>query len=175
MVLNKQFSAIVLGGMFLSISCLSPGAGPKVVLPLASQEQNRIALTFPTVPDKTVIYIFRPYSMPWLRALILVDNRKIGFTASKTFMRMELNPGVHELTCELESSGNRSKEFQSKPNAKSNLALQAEPGKIYFVRQSPSPWSWNGRLDLHLVPAVKGESEITRGKYLLLDPIRELQ
>jgi len=169
MLSSKQLSVAPLGIIFLLISCLSPSAGPDAIAPLASLEQNSFALTFPTITDKPVVYLFRPHSMPHLRALILVDNREIGFTVSNTYLRIEMSPGEHEFVSRLEYGGNRSKAFQSKPNSEFKFTLQAEAGRIYFIQQSPYPLSWNGRLDLHLVSEKEGKHEITRGRYRLLD------
>lgn len=171
---SKKLGVAPLGIIFLLISCVAPGTGPDAVAPLASTQQNNLAMTFPTIPDKSVVYLFRSHALPYLRALILVDNHEVGFTISNTYIRLELSPGEHELISKTEHPGNRSNSFHSTPKAVSKFTLHAEAGNIYFIRQSPYPLSWNGRLDLHLVPEEDGKHEITHGRYRLLDPYGKL-
>ncbi|WP_158597931.1 DUF2846 domain-containing protein [Noviherbaspirillum saxi] len=90
---------------------------------MASTKEDANAKTFAVDAEKANIYIYRHGAHGGASTVpVIIDGRKIGETAVKTFMRIAVPPGEHTLV----SRGEKSDAV---------LSIRAVAGKNYFVSQ----------------------------------------
>ena len=90
--------------------------------PRAPAEKDAEARLFRPVPDKSVIYLLREYGDIYtLEVKVGLDGEDVGSTWPGTYHRWEVEPGEHTIV--------------SYTGPPATLALQAEPGGIYYVWQ----------------------------------------
>lgn len=132
--------------LLISISVVSGCASIKK----APVEMDAKAKQFMTVPDKAAVYVYRnetfgaALSMP-----VTVDGQLAGNTGPESFFRFELAPGSHTITSQGDGS---------------ELTVQTEAGKIYYVWQEVKMGMWSGGSKLQLVDdktGMKGVNECT--------------
>lgn len=89
-------------------------------VPRASKEHDLKAKTFEVVPDKAVVYIYRnEYFGAALTKMVSLDDKVIGATGAKTYIRVETTQGKHRINS----------------NNEDVLEMHMVNGKIYFIRQ----------------------------------------
>jgi hypothetical protein len=89
---------------------------------LPPSAQDIQAKRFEPVPDKAVIYVVRQPMDSQEAGALLMDNGEQVTTLAGTYYRWEVTPGVHRI-------------LGLNP-ANVSLTLNAEPGRIYFLRQT---------------------------------------
>lgn len=89
--------------------------------PQASRQRDAEAKQFTTHPATAAIYIYRTdfHSEDDGDTVLYVDGRLIGATLPRTFFRVDVNPGTHQLNGMGPDQG--------------SLRMETRPGRIYFV------------------------------------------
>jgi hypothetical protein len=88
----------------------------------ASAEQRTHALQFQAMPDRAVLYVYRHQYVGMLAGFDLcLDNMLIGQTRGYCFYRLELMPGVHQL------SGDK--------KCEAPFVFEAHAGQVIYVEQ----------------------------------------
>jgi len=106
--------AALLAAIFLCAGCAS--------VQMASPEQDAAAKSFRVDGKKATIYVYRHETHGAASTLpVIMDGRKIGDTAVKTFIRLEVIPGEHTLVSRAENDA--------------VLSVRTDAGKHYFVWQ----------------------------------------
>ena len=92
-------------------------------VPMADTSADAQAKTFAApAKGKAGVYIYRKETLASaLKMGILVDNVEIGETTTKTYVYVEVDPGVHSIKGRFENE--------------SEVRLQAQAGKLYFIWQ----------------------------------------
>jgi hypothetical protein len=97
--------------------------GAAACAPLPPSPADLQAKRFESLPDKGVIYLFRNHpDFVDDGATIMVDGAMQGATYPGTYLRLELEPGVHRIAGFAGDAG--------------HLNVEARPGEIRFVEQT---------------------------------------
>lgn len=148
-MIRKTVAMGVLVGVAMLAGCAS--------VPTASVERDAQAKSFSVKPDKASVYVYRNESMGGaVKMAVEVDGQKIGETAAKTYMMLDVAPGKHKLV--------------SKSENDSVLELQAEAGKNYFVWQEVKMGVLYARSKLQLVDDATGRAGV--GECSMIDIAR---
>jgi hypothetical protein len=112
--------------------------------PMATPERDQKAKTFAVVPSKATVYLYRNETLGAALSMdVTVNGQKIGQTVSKSYFRIELEPGTYKIV----SQGDDAKA----------LELKAEAEKVYFVWQEVKMGFASGGSKLQVVPSEKGQ------------------
>ena len=107
----------------LRFTVLAVLLGTAACTPLPPSPADLQAKRFEPLPDKGVVYLFRNHPDFWDDgAPIMVDGNMQGTTYPGTYMRFELDPGVHQITGFAGDAG--------------TISVEARPGEIRFVEQT---------------------------------------
>jgi hypothetical protein len=143
MGMNKFATAVFLPLALMILCCLGCARTP-----MAAPHQDAAAKTFAAVPGKAVVYVYRSEVLGTaLKFQVFADQQYLGETVTRSYLRFELEPGEHKII-----SRGSSKEAE--------LALQAEPGKVYYIWQEMKMGMWLGGSKLHLMPEDKGQAGV---------------
>src|SRR5690242_5115333 len=67
-------------------------------VPMASGDADAAAKRFATNPSKANVYVYRNESLgAAIKMGVYVDGKPIGQTASKTYLLIPLDPGMHKI------------------------------------------------------------------------------
>jgi len=168
--MKLQLSAICIFLFWGFASCQPFDKDGMAYEPIASIEFDTKAKSFSKVNDKAVVYIFREDIKPGLKSRITLDKWIIGYTIARSYMRLEINPGNHEIISSLESWNPTGNGSFSKPRAEFKLKLTAVANEIYFIKQYAafSIRAFDGRLDLELVSEGEARNSIRLCRLLAL-------
>jgi len=121
-------------------------------VPLAPPTEDAAAKKFQPQSSQASLYIFRDEGfIGSARTLpILIDGRTLGATAPKTFFLVHVSPGKHKLA--------------STEGRFFSLDLDAETGRIYFVRHIPHVEMWGISGSLELVTEQRGQKGVLECK-----------
>lgn len=121
---------------------------------LASREEDTEAKQFLPVPDKAVLYIYRNQFIgsAW-QIPITVNGELIGNTGGFTFFRKTLSPGEHIVESWAENP--------------TQITLNLEAGKIYYIRHKTRTGMTEIRAELHLVDEATGQAGVKQSRLLL--------
>ena len=122
----------------------------------ASDEESVAARDFTPIPDKALVFLYRPSQA--LGAAIATEIKVNGITAGGTgpgtFFRWEVKPGVYAFSAQTQES------FQ-------NVQVNAEAGKLYFLRQTERlGFTTGGRVGLVQVDEATGKKAVGKLKML---------
>lgn len=140
----KRFS--VLGAVLAAV--IAAGC---VSVPLANPEADAAAKTFRPKHGMANIYVYRTESfggggkMP-----VMLDAANVGATSAKTYLLLEVRPGVHTLLSNSENSP--------------TVTFRAAAGKNYFVRQEAKMGAWRPRSALSIVDQATGKAAVEQCK-----------
>jgi hypothetical protein len=116
-------------------------------VPMEAPTMDTDAKAFTPVPDKSVLYIFRDTGMGGAISIpVLVDGKLVGSTAAHVYFRVVVAPGNHELW--------------AKASYDAKLSIATEPGKIYFIDQSPKMGVFYAGAGLKQVSEEEGEEDV---------------
>ena len=118
---------------------------------MASMDEDLRAKSFEP-PNKTAsVYIYRNESFGGaIPMAVTVNGRAIGQTAAKTYFKLNLLPGLYNVESTAENV--------------STLALQADPGKNYFIWQEVKMGLWMARSQLSQVDEPTGRRGVQESK-----------
>ena len=113
--------------------------------------QDIRAKKFEILPDKAAIYIVRSDpDFNRVQATIVLDDAAMITTYAGTYYRWEVAPGRHRIAGFASDS--------------SFITLDTAPGRIYFVRQRLSPWSFSPLSLFNVVGEQEGRAEVMRAE-----------
>jgi hypothetical protein len=146
-MLNKLFAAGALAAAVLASGCAS--------VEMASTEMDTSAKTYSVKPNKANIYVYRHEVFgAAIKLPVLLNGRAVGDTASKTYMRLEVDPGNHTIV--------------SKAEKDAVLKVDAAAGRNYFVWQEVKMGMWQPNSLLHLVDEATGKAGVGECKLIQL-------
>ena len=141
-------SRISFASLVLAISLLSGCAS----VPMSSPAEDASAKQFAPVDGKSVLYVYRSETFgAAVKMDVAVDNKLLGQTASKTYFRVVLDPGHHNVDSQ---TGN------------SKLDVDTEAGKVYYVWQEVKMGFASANSKLHLEDAGKGQADVKECKLI---------
>jgi Protein of unknown function (DUF2846) len=112
----------------------------------APESADKSAKQFTAVPGASVVYVYRNESLGAALSMpVTVNGKLVGTTGARSYVRMELTAGTHNLT----SQGDGSK-----------LAVSTEPGKVYYVWQEVKMGLMSGGSKLQIVPEDVGKKGV---------------
>jgi len=136
---------LAIGLLVLALGCASA--------PMATPERDTAAKSFLPVPDKAVVYIYRNENFgAAIKVPIIVNGRVIGDTVAMSYFRLVLDPGTFEVQCKAESDSKKS--------------IQAEAGKVYFLRQEMKMGFLSAGCMMHIIPEAEGRQAVAECKLL---------
>ncbi len=108
--------------------------------------------SFPTVSaDKAGIYVYRNEMFgAAIKAVIEIDDKHLGQTASKTYLYKEVTPGKHTITVRSEKDH--------------SLTIDAKGGTLTYIWQEMKMGMFAARAKLHLMSEEKGRKGVMEGK-----------
>lgn len=111
------------------------------------------AKKFEAVPDRAVIYLVRDYpDFSDRSATIWVGDQVTITTYPGTYYRWEVAPGTHRIAGYASDIG--------------TITLQAEPNRIYFVKQQLTPFMQWPHSYFYLVSEPQGRAAVMRAVLL---------
>lgn len=115
----------------------------------APSSANDRAKVFAPLTDKGVVYVYRDEILgAAIKMPVKVDNIVAGETGPKSFLQLALPPGHHTIASLSEKN--------------SELALDVEAGKTYYVWQEVKMGLMSARSALHLVSADVGQTGVRK-------------
>lgn len=122
-----------------------PDAAPQTAA--APTQASAGGSLFAAKPDVAVVYVYRDQTVGMAIGMdVLLDGQSIGKTKAKRYIRAEIAPGSHLLSCTTE--------------AKSELPLELEAGKVYYVWQQVKMGLVVARNKLQIVDEAKGQKGV---------------
>lgn len=112
-------------------------------VPMGDTKRDLTLKLFPTIADRSGIYIYRTYGGPAIHMDIEIDGQRLGKMATKTFLYKEVVPGKHTIV--------------SRASNEDSITFDTEAGKLYFIWQEGVPAFPYIATKLHLVPEVEGK------------------
>jgi ribosomal protein L7Ae-like RNA K-turn-binding protein len=135
-------------------------ASPAAVAPSAaaaapaSETSSAVAAQDPLFAPKegvAVVYVFRNSSLGMAVGMnVALDGEKIGRTGAKRYIRTEVQPGSHTISCKSETV--------------SEVTFDAEAGKVYYVWQQIKMGAFIARNNLQLVDEATGQKGVKQCK-----------
>lgn len=120
---------------------------------LAPKEQDIAAKEFKFQPEKASIYLYRNEVFGAAVPLpVSVNGKNIGRTVSKSYFHLNLKPGKYN--------------FESQAEDISNLELNLEPNKKYYIWQEVKMGMWMARSLLQGVDESTGQSGVIESNLL---------
>lgn len=118
-------------------------------VPVADEAFDREAKVFAAKPGRAIVYVFRDDEAgEGVPMEVLLDGVPMGRSAPRTFFAFESGPGRHTIT--------------SRAANESTLEVEAEAGRIHFVRQE-SRWGFaGGRTALVPVDEATGRAGVAK-------------
>ena len=124
-------------------------------LPLTPEDLE--ARKFEAVPGKAVIYLVRVNpDFNDRQALVRVGDKLLFKVYPGTYYRWVVEPGTHQITGYAGDIG--------------TITVQAEAGRIYYVRQQTTPFSRMPISHFFLVNENEGRAEVLRAALLVPEP-----
>jgi len=124
-------------------------------LPLTPEDLE--ARKFEAVPGKAVIYLVRVNpDFNDRQAQVRVGDKLILKVYPGTYFRWVVEPGIHTITGYAGDIG--------------TITVQAEAGRIYYVKQQMTPFSRMPISHFFLVNEMEGQAEVLRAVLLVPEP-----
>ena len=141
-------SLFAIAAIFMLNNCASTSKAP--------DSKSASAKDFNTLPDKGVVYLYRPGRAVGaaMQTQIKVNGKDAGGTGPGTFFRWELEPATYVFSC-----------FTSESSAA--VEINVEANKNYFVRQDNRIGINDGRVTIIEVDEETGKDAVKKGKLLV--------
>jgi hypothetical protein len=135
------------GLLAASIALLSGCAS----VPEASAELDQAAKGFTAPSDRAGVYIYRNETFgAAIKVNVLMDDKYLGETASKTYFYVEVPPGKHTVI--------------SKAENESTVSFDALAGRLYYVWQEIKMGLFQPRTELKVVDEATGRAGVMESK-----------
>ena len=120
-------------------------------VPEASPELDQAAKSFAAPRDKAGVYVYRNETMgAAIKLHVLLDEKYLGETASKTYFYTEVEPGVHTVTGKAEND--------------SSVRFNAVAGRLYYIWQEIKMGLFQPRNELRLVDDATGRAGVLESR-----------
>ena len=120
-------------------------------VPEASAELDQAAKRFSAPNDRAGLYIYRNETFgAAIKVNVLMDDKYLGETASKTYFYVEVPPGKHTVV--------------SKAENESMVSFDAIAGRLYYVWQEIKMGLFQPRTELKLVDETTGRAGVMESK-----------
>lgn len=130
-------------------------AGCGVQPPITPEDKQ--AKQFEPVPGKAVIYLVRIFpDFNDAQTLLRIGDKLILKVNPGNYYRWVVDPGKHTITGYAADIG--------------TITVQAEAGRIYYVRQQTTPFTRSPISQFFLVNEKEGRAEVLRAVLLVPDP-----
>lgn len=136
-------------GVFLAAALVALAGCASV--PEASPELDQAAKSFAAPRDKAGVYVYRNETMgAAIKLHVLLDEKYLGETASKTYFYTEVEPGVHTVTGKAEND--------------SSVRFHAVAGRLYYIWQEIKMGLFQPRNELRLVDEATGRAGVLESR-----------
>ncbi len=132
---------------FILLTSLMIGCSPSV--PLENHQADYNAKKFITNNNKSNIYIYRNETLSE-RVTVTIDEKIIGDTGPKTFLKVTINPGKHTISSLAENV--------------SKVTLNTKPGHNYYIWQENKMGISMTHTKLHIVSEIDGKKGVRECK-----------
>ena len=132
--------------MLAMLATLVLNACAPAVLLNASIEQDRFAKTFSPPEDKSLVYVYLDEPTPNIAKHVEIDGRVAGLIRPSFYLMSRVAPGHHRVG--LGHAGADS------------IALDTDPGKMYFISVHASCEDGKTRVQLEIVEESTGKQHI---------------
>lgn len=120
-------------------------------VPEASPELDQAAKSFSAPRDRAGLYIYRNETFgAAIKVNVLMDDKYLGETASKTYFYVEVPPGKHTVV--------------SKAENESSVTIDAIAGRLYYVWQEIKMGLFQPRTELQVVDEKTGRAGVMESK-----------
>ena len=130
-------------------------------VPLAPPGLDTVAKEFKPHPDKAIIYIVRPGALygAAFNLTPVLDQKMLGALKGGTYAVVEVEPGPHQVAVfAAENTG--------------IVSLDAEAGRLYFVRVQPAMGVWALRVLVERLSEEQGKEFVRVGQRAqMLEPL----
>ena len=126
-----------------------------IAVPLASEEEDRQAKSFPTPPEgKARVYLVRRYTTdPRQKSFIAVDGNPVGQLAPATYTMFDVTPGLYTISAQTHDA--------------SELRLTLKPGEVRYVTYTLTQFLGKVSGSLAMVDAQKGQDLVRQSKMII--------
>ncbi len=108
---------------------------------------------FNVKPDKSRIYIYANENFAGaIKVSVSIDGNLIGQIIPKTFFNIEVEPGMHVVTCFAETT--------------SQISINIKPGDSAFVKEELKIGAFKAKCSLRELDQVIGQKELLHAKQL---------
>jgi uncharacterized protein DUF2846 len=122
-------------------------------VPMADPAADSAAKGFSAPRGKAGVYIYRNETYgAALKMDVLLDDRQLGETASKTYFYVEVEPGIHTVTGKAEND--------------SSMKFNAVAGRLYYFWQEVKLGLIMARNELKLVDEATGRAGVMESKLI---------
>ena len=148
---EKMSKSFRLAFMFIIVGiALTQGCAS---VPMAATDEDVDAKKFVPSPGNASLYIYRNEVFGAAIPLtVLVNGKKLGQTASKTYFKLDILPGEYEIESVSENT--------------STLKLKVKAAQNYFVWQEVKMGMWMARSFLQQVDEEKGRAGVAESKLI---------
>jgi Protein of unknown function (DUF2846) len=137
--MSKKIIVLIVLFLFVLTGCAS--------VPTTTLDPQTVATEFQPPEDKASLFIYRSESFGGAVPLrVSVNDKILGQDAAKTYFWLKLSPGEYTITSLAEDT--------------SNVTMQLNAGKNYFVWQEIKMGMWSPRSQLHVVDESTGRAAI---------------
>lgn len=144
-----MFKQLTLSAL-LAFTALTAGCAS---VKMADDSQDAQAKTFQTAPDKAHIYVYRNESMgAGVKMPVALNGKPVGVTVAKSYLMLAVPAGQQTLLSSAEND--------------SELKLNTEAGKNYFVWQEVKMGFIKARNSLQVVDEQTGRDGVTESKLI---------
>lgn len=143
----KSFKGIVLVAvlMLLGTGCAS--------VPLADPAADAEAKKFELASDKASVYVYRNESFGGaIKMAVFLNDRPVGQSGPKTYFHWSLEPGTYKITSKAENT--------------SDLTIDVEAGKDYYIWQEVKMGLLSARSKLQKVDETKGRAGVRESRLI---------
>jgi hypothetical protein len=138
---------------FTALLALTALTGGCASVKMADESQDAQAKTFQVAPDKAHIYVYRNESMgAGVKMPVALNGKAVGQTVAKSYLMLSVPAGQQTLVSSAEND--------------SELKLNAEAGKNYFVWQEVKVGFIKARNSLQVVDDQTGRAGVAESKLI---------
>lgn len=115
---------------------------------LRSDSDDALAKKFVAAPGMSAIYLVRPDTLRKMPLAVSLDDKLTARSLPCSYVVWHVEPGAHRLSAYGENV--------------TQLSLQTEADKLYFVRQDAAGGLWMPRTQLSLLDEANGRSAVAQ-------------
>lgn len=131
-----------------TLALLASGCFGDASVKMASEDADRAAKQFPSIPGKANVYIYRnERNGSLIKFGLYLDGQPLAQTAKFTYVNVQLEPGSHAI--------------RGHAHNDSEVTLEAKAGEVYFIwQESTLGTGFGASNELHIVDAATGKAGV---------------